>query len=63
MVQCLASTFGRDDSYIQIVFDLALPNKIIKTARAQAGIKWRILTAGFTRRNASYFNLAPLDSY
>ena len=48
MVQCFASTFGGGDSYVQIVFDLALPDEIIKTPWPQAGIKWDVLTSRFT---------------
>ncbi len=61
MVQRLVPAFGGGDSYAQVIFNLALPDEVVKTARSQAGIKWRILGAGFTRYNARYFNLAPLD--
>jgi len=61
MVQRLAPTFGSSDGYVQVVFDLALPDEVIKTPWPQAGIKWYILSVGFTRYNASYFSLASLD--
>ncbi|MFC1932971.1 hypothetical protein ACFLXU_05015 [Chloroflexota bacterium] len=61
MVQWLVPALGSSDSYVQIVFDLALPDEVIKTPWSQAGIKRYIFTAGFTRYNANYFNLAPLD--
>ncbi len=59
MVQRLAPAFGSGDSYVQVVLNLALPDEIIKTPWPQAGIKWYVLSAGFTRYNASYFNLPP----
>ena len=62
MVQSFTSAFSSGDSYVQIAFDLALPDEIIKTAWPQAGIEGYVLTAGFTRYNASYFNLTPLAS-
>ena len=59
MVQCLAPAFGSSNSYVQIVLDPDLPDEIIKTPWSQAGIKWYILSTGFTGYNASYFNLTP----
>ena len=61
MVQRLAPAFGSSDGYVQVVFDLTLPDEVIKTPWPQAGIKWYILSVGFTRYNASYFSLASLD--
>ena len=55
MVQRFVPAFGGGDGYVQIVFDLALPDEVIKTPWPQAGIKWYVLTAGFTRCNTSYF--------
>ncbi len=63
MVKRLAPALGSSDSYVQVFLDLALPDEVIKTPRSQAGIKWYVLSAGFTRYNASYFNLAPLDLF
>ena len=59
MVQCLTSAFGSSNSYIQIVLDFGLPDKIIKTPWSQTGIKWYVLSRGLARYNASYFNLTP----
>ncbi len=58
MVQRLAPAFGGGNSYVQIVLDLGLADKVIKAPWAQAGIKWYNLSTSFTRYNASYFNLA-----
>ena len=63
MVQRFASAFGSGDSYVQIIFDLALPDEVIKTPWSQAGIKRYVLVSGFTRYNASYFNLTSLDVF
>ncbi len=63
MVQWLAPAFSRGDSYAQIVLDFGLPDEVIKMPWSQAGIKWYVFTAGFTRYNASYFGLAPLDVF
>ena len=60
MVERLASAFGGGDSYIQVLFYLALPDEVIKTPWPQAGIKRRIFTISFTGDNTSYFNLTPL---
>ena len=59
MVQRLAPAFGSSDGYVQIVLNSDLPDEIIKPPWSQAGIKWYILNTGFTRYNASYFNLTP----
>jgi hypothetical protein len=48
VVQCLASAFGSGDSYIQIVLNPGLPDEVIKTPWSQAGIKWYVLSSGFT---------------
>jgi len=48
MVQRLTPAFGSGDSYVHIVFDLALPDEVIKAPWSQAGIKWYVFTAWFT---------------
>ncbi len=60
MVQRPTPAFGSGDSYVQIILDLGLPDEVVKTPWPQAGIKWYVLTMGFTRYNASYFDL-PLS--
>ena len=59
MVQRLIPALGSGNSYIQIVLNPSLPDEVIKTPWSQAGIKWYVLSTGFTRYNASYFNLTP----
>ena len=59
MVQRLTPAFGSSDSYAQIVLNPGLPNEVIKAPGAQASIKRYVLSAGFTRYNALYFNLTP----
>jgi hypothetical protein len=61
VVERLAPTFGSRDGDVQIIFDLALPDEIIETPWPQAGIKWQVFSAGFTRYNASYFTLVSSD--
>ncbi len=48
MVQRFAPTFGRGDSYVQIVFNLGLPDEVIKATGSEAGVKWYVFSAGFT---------------
>jgi len=60
MVKCLAPPFSRGDSYIQILLNSSLTNELIKAAGPEAGIKGYVLSTGFTRYNAVYFNLTPL---
>ncbi len=60
MVQCLIPPFGRGNRYIQIIFDSGLPNEVSKTSGSKASIKWYILSAGFTRYNAFYFDFTPV---
>jgi len=55
MVQRLTSAFSGDNSYVQIVLDLALPDEFIEVAGSQAGIKWFVFSTGFTRYDSSYF--------
>ncbi len=59
MYQCLTPAFGGSNSDVQIVLNPGLPDKVIKTPWPQVGIEWYILSTGFTRYNASYFNLTP----
>ena len=58
MVQRLTPTFSGGNSDVQVFLDLALPDEVIETPRPQAGVEWYILSAGFTRYDAGYFNLA-----
>jgi len=58
VVQRFTPTFGGDDSNVQVLLDLALPDEVIETPWPQAGIKWYILSAGFTRYDAGYGTLA-----
>lgn len=60
MIQRLTSAFSSDNSYVQIVLDLALPDEFIEAAGSQAGIKWLVLGTGFPRYNPSY--LCPVLS-
>ena len=62
MVQCLTSAFGSGDSYVQIVLDPGLPDEVIKPPGSEASIKWYVLSGGFTRYNAVYFNLNLLKA-
>ena len=59
MVQRFVSAFSRRDSYVQIALNLVLADEIIKATGSEAGIKWYVLSAGFTRYNASYFTSPP----
>ncbi|MFC1874032.1 hypothetical protein ACFLYX_01885 [Chloroflexota bacterium] len=59
MVQSLVSTFGGGDGYVQVFFDPALSDEVVKTAWSQAGIKRRIIRAGFPRYYTSYFTPPP----
>ena len=59
MVQRLTPGFSRSDSYVQIILDLSLPNKVIKFAGTEISIKWYVFNVRFTRYNAIYFNLTP----
>ena len=59
MVQCLAPAFGSGDSYIQVILNLGLPDEVIEVAGSEAGIKLTVLSAGFPRYNALYFNFIP----
>lgn len=61
MVKRLVSAFGSGDGDVQIVFDRTLPDEIIETPWPQAGIKWQVFSAGFTRCNASYLTLVSSD--
>jgi len=63
VVQRFASAFGGNDSYVQIILNLDLPDEITKVPGSEAGIKLAVLSAGFTRYNALYFNFTPLGSY
>ena len=59
MVKRLISPSSRGDSYAQIILDSGLTNELIKMTRSEAGIKRYVLSTGFTRYNAVYFNLTP----
>lgn len=48
MVQRLASTFGGGDSYIQIVLNPGLTDKVLKVTGSEAGVKRYIFSTGFT---------------
>jgi len=48
MVQRLAPTFSRNDSYPEIFLNLVLPDEVIKASGAKAGIKGYILSSGLT---------------
>jgi hypothetical protein len=39
MVQCFIPGFGGGDGYLEVVFNPRLPDKIIKAAGTEAGIK------------------------
>jgi hypothetical protein len=48
MVQRLIPAFSRSDSYPQILLNLILPDKVIKAPGAEASVKGRVLSSGFT---------------
>jgi hypothetical protein len=48
MVQRLIPAFSRRDSYLEVILNLILPDEVIKTPGAEAGIKGYILSPGFT---------------
>ena len=48
MVQCFTPAFGSGDSYLDVILNSMLPDEVIKTPGAQAGIKWYVLSTGFT---------------
>lgn len=48
MVQRFAPGFGGGDSYVQIVLDFGLPDKVLETPRSQAGIQGYVLSSRFT---------------
>jgi len=62
MVKCLTSPFSRSDSYAQVLLNSGLTNEVIKVSGSEADIKRYVLSTGFTRYNAVYFNLTPLKA-
>jgi hypothetical protein len=48
VVQRFAPALSGGDGYIQIVLYPALPDEFIKMAGSEVGIKWGILSIGFT---------------
>jgi hypothetical protein len=60
MVQRLSPAFGGGDGDVQVVLELILPDELIKAAGPEAGVKRYVLSAGFTRYDASYLNSPPL---
>ncbi|GAH97676.1 unnamed protein product [marine sediment metagenome] len=48
MVQRLAPAFSCSDSYLQVILNLILPDKVIKASGSEAGIKAYILGFGLT---------------
>ena len=60
MVKCLAPPLSRGDSYVQVLLNSALTNKLTKATGSEAGIKGYVLGTGFTRYNAVYLKLTPL---
>jgi hypothetical protein len=56
MVQRLVPALSRSDSYLEVILNLILPDKVIKAPRAKATVKTGVLSPGFTRYNALYFN-------
>ena len=59
VVQGFITAFGRVDSYLEVILRLVLSRKLRQMPRPQAGIKRRILGAGFPRYDASYFVSPP----
>jgi hypothetical protein len=57
MVKRLTPAFSRSNSYLQVLLNLVLTDKLVKATGAEAGVKGYILSRGFTRYNALYFNL------
>jgi hypothetical protein len=56
MVQRLVPALSRGDGYLQVVLNLILPDKIIKTPRSKAAVEVYILGSGLTGNNSVYFN-------
>jgi len=59
VVERLTPLLGCSDGYAQVLFNLALPDKFLKSPWAQAGIKLYILGAGFAGYNTLYLSLTP----
>jgi hypothetical protein len=57
MVQRLVPALSRGDGYLEVILNLILPDKVIKTPGAKAGVKVYILSPGFARYNSFYFCL------
>jgi len=60
MVKCLTPPLSRGDSYAQVFLNSGLTNEVIKVTGSEADIKRCILSTGFPRYYAVYFNLTPL---
>ena len=59
VVQSFITAFCRGDSYLEVVLRLVLSRKLSEMPWPQVGIKRRVLGAGFTRYDASYFVSPP----
>jgi hypothetical protein len=46
MVQRLAPAFSRRDSYLYIIFNLILPDEVVKTSGSEAAIEGYIFGSG-----------------
>jgi len=59
VVQSFITASGCFDSYLEVVLRLVLSRKLRQMPWPQVGIKRRVLGAGFTRYDASYFVSPP----
>jgi hypothetical protein len=48
MIQRLVPALSRSDSYLEVILNLVLPDKVIKAPGAKASVKVYILSPGFT---------------
>jgi len=62
VVERLAPPLRRIDGNLEVVFVFVLPDEVGQRPRPEAGLERRVLGAGLTRDDASYF-LPPGKAY
>jgi hypothetical protein len=55
MVERLSPTFRRRDGYLEVFLVLVLPDEVSQGPGAETGIERRVLGAGLTRDDTSYY--------